>query len=206
VWMTPNPALEAAVASLDKELERASDRAVGVLAGSIVEAHLTSAIRAKVHDPEGKIWPQRAHPSGPFGPFAVKIDFAYLLGLISDEARADLIVLKDIRNRFAHDLEVAGFDDQSIAAKCQNLTLIDQHIADWEPGVLERIQVAYAAGQFAEMEALIGRLDRFIIPGSAEEMKTPRGRFIWAARLFSFKLGACGLGYDATNSVDGRAI
>lgn len=162
---------------------------MGVLAGSIVETHLTNLIRHSLHDPEGTVWKQRAHPSGPFGPFAVKIDLAFLVGLITEQARRDLVVLKDIRNRFAHDLAITGFDDDSISAKCRNLTLIDEHVGDWPPGVAEKIMEASKQGDAAAIAALVEDRSRIIVSGAAEDLKTPRGRYIWAARLFSLKLG-----------------
>lgn len=195
MWLITNSEVAAGIASLDKEIERASDRAVAVLAGSIVETYLTRLVRHHLHDPDGKVWAQRAHPSGPFGSFALKIDLAFMVGLISEEARKDLIVIKDVRNRFAHDLDVSGFDDQSIAAKCENLTLIDQHIGDWAPGVLEQVMAAQKAGDMDLLAKLVGRVDRIIVSGSAAEMRTPRGRFIWAARLFGFRFGLAAQGH-----------
>ena len=44
--------------------------------------------------------------------FSNKIDLAFLLGLLTKEAHRDLKTMKDIRNKFAHNLEVKDFQSQ----------------------------------------------------------------------------------------------
>jgi DNA-binding MltR family transcriptional regulator len=55
------------------------------------------------------------HSSAPLGSFAAKIRLAHLLGLISKDFYSDLEMMKEIRNRFAHDLSAVSFDQQSIS-------------------------------------------------------------------------------------------
>jgi hypothetical protein len=54
--------------------------------------------------------------------FGDKISFCSVFGLIPNEIKGDLNVLKDIRNRFAaHTFTPLTFDDPELAARCLNL-------------------------------------------------------------------------------------
>lgn len=55
--------------------------------------------------------------AAPLGPFAVRIKAAYAIGLLNSEQYADLSLLKDIRNRFAHDFEGVTLESNDIKAK-----------------------------------------------------------------------------------------
>jgi len=57
----------------------------------------------------------------PLGSFGVRIKIAFLLGLISSEARADLDSIREIRNQFAHVRTRVSFKTDKIAVKCKRL-------------------------------------------------------------------------------------
>ena len=54
--------------------------------------------------------------------FALRIDLAFSLGLISDDERGDLHVVRKVRNHFAHEKE-CSFEDQKVVALCANLRI-----------------------------------------------------------------------------------
>ena len=83
------------------QLDDDSDRAAGIVAGALVERRLEDAIKARLLK-DDHLLNKLFHPSGAMGAFSVKIDFAYLLGIISSAGRSDLIIMKGIRNDFAH--------------------------------------------------------------------------------------------------------
>jgi DNA-binding MltR family transcriptional regulator len=89
----------------------ASDRALGIIAASLVEIHLTKLIK-QAFIPEVKTGSKETvqelmfHSSGPLGAFSTKIRLAYMMGLISKEFFKDLEIMKEIRNRFAHHTEI----------------------------------------------------------------------------------------------------
>ena len=64
---------------------------------------------------------------GPLAGFSGKIEIAYALGLLNDKARSDLTIIKQIRDKFAH--EVLGvewsFTHPWVADKCKELELIN---------------------------------------------------------------------------------
>ncbi len=128
----------------------------------------------------------------------MKIDIAFMFHLISKAAHDDLVIMKDIRNRFAHDLEVADFNDQSIAAKCANLKLVELHVVDRTteplPQDMEAI-LRLANEQSAEMRKRGVRFQYGGI-GAVKELSEPRLRYIWSAKVFT---GAFGANWDDTS-------
>lgn len=60
--------------------------------------------------------------SAPLGSFSARTLIAYCLGLISEDEFKDIEIIRDIRNKFAHNLLEISFDNQSIQDKCKNLT------------------------------------------------------------------------------------
>jgi DNA-binding MltR family transcriptional regulator len=113
-------------------LDHDSDRAVAIITGSMVENRLERAIRSRLQRDKA-IENRLFNPSGPLGSFSAKIDAAYLLGIISAEAHRDLVMFKDIRNLFAHNLMIRDFRSQQIKDKANNLRLVDNLVADYNP-------------------------------------------------------------------------
>lgn len=52
--------------------------------------------------------------NGPLSTFSARLDMAFALYLIGEKTRHDLDIIRDIRNDFAHDLEV-GSPDKGLA-------------------------------------------------------------------------------------------
>lgn len=52
-----------------------------------------------------------------------KIKMAYALGIISDELRRQLEIMRDIRNAFAHSMHDIGFTHSTIKKECKGLDL-----------------------------------------------------------------------------------
>jgi hypothetical protein len=175
---------QAGINALEVELARASDRAAAILAGSLVEARLTDFLGSHVQD-DGKIWKERTYSSAPLGSFAVKFDLAFLFHLITKLAHSDLIVMKDIRNRFAHDLDVQNFQAQSIKDKCGNLQLADIYVKNDEALSMYRV------ANDGVPDAITGRNFTFHIGGSGarEELADPRKRYIWTTKIFNIAFG-----------------
>lgn len=98
-----------------------SDRACAVLATSALDAFLENLIKLSlVADFPETIFGQM----GPLSSFFSKIELAYSTGLIAAEERADLHILRDIRNAFAHDFDSElSFETPKIAAHLQRLNL-----------------------------------------------------------------------------------
>jgi len=59
--------------------------------------------------------------NGALQDFSVRIKLAYVLGLIGHGAYADLNILRDVRNAFAHSAHYLSFQNPDVAAMCQRL-------------------------------------------------------------------------------------
>jgi hypothetical protein len=60
-------------------------------------------------------------PLGPLGSFSARIELCYALGLSPKQVRRDLILIRKIRNDFAHQAKTLTFDDPGIADRCAEL-------------------------------------------------------------------------------------
>jgi hypothetical protein len=133
-------------------LESDSDRAAAIIAGSMIDVRLEAALRHRMRR-DAQVEATAFDARGPLGTFANKIDMAYLMGIISKEAREDIHVVRGIRNSFAHDLSVKDFQCASIRDRTSLLRLVethalsttadvpDQFIINTQPGAIPRIGV-----------------------------------------------------------------
>ena len=106
------------------ELRDQSDRAAAIVAATVLDLVLTSALKEflqshpKVADPFLAI-------TGPVGDFGAKIDLALLVGLVDGAVHRDLITVKDVRNYFAHKLNVSSFESDAIADLSKNIKIAE---------------------------------------------------------------------------------
>lgn len=155
-----------------ESIELASDRAAAIIAGSIVENRITAAILARSsHVP--KIEKRRFHASGAFGSFSVKIDLAYMMGIVTGPAYRDLVTLKDVRNSFAHRLDIKDFRSLAIRDKVKNLTLIDTHVGEFDNKADTRVIVFNYPAQ-----------PRIWVPRLMQRKNNSRHRYLITAQLF----------------------
>jgi DNA-binding MltR family transcriptional regulator len=152
------------------ELEIASDRTSAIVAAAFIETRLEYIIRARLAN-ETKVLDNLFRGSGPLGNFSTKADLALLVGVISSDAHKDLVVLKNVRNEFAHNLSSTSFEAQKISDLCQNFKLIETMINSigdetWRNNNSFMIQMQ----------------------GYPDCLRSPRGRFLTAARLFNLML------------------
>jgi DNA-binding MltR family transcriptional regulator len=170
-WVVTSPE---DMAVLDEVNRGASDRAIGIIAASLVEIHLTKLLKqafiseTKTGSKE-TVQDRMFQSSGPFGPFTTKIRMAYLMGLISEEFYKNLEIMREIRNRFAHHTEIGSFDTQEISSRCFNFTLVDKYISDEH------------AGRHGDPSALF----LYNKPGADDLLKRPKDRYVLSAQIFS---------------------
>jgi DNA-binding MltR family transcriptional regulator len=110
-----------------EKLEHDSDRAAGIIAASMIEARMEGFLQMLMQ--RDKIIEERLFkPSGPLGSFSAKIDLFFILNLISKKAHTDLVIIKNVRNDFAHRLKIRDFMSPSIRDKVKNLSLVETHV------------------------------------------------------------------------------
>jgi DNA-binding MltR family transcriptional regulator len=152
-----------------KSLAERDDRTIAIIAATIVEARLKMVLENAFHRNEN-IESQFFKSTGPLGMFSNKIDLALLLGLITQEAWRDLKTMKDIRNKFAHNLDVRDFTTQQIRNWCENFKLIEKHFREFEPETTEHVNLV------------------MYVDNLSERLAEPKWRYLLTAMLFSTAL------------------
>jgi hypothetical protein len=161
-----------------EQIEFDSDRAAGIVAGSIAENRLEYALRSRLREDVPTVADFLFQPSGPLGAFRNKIDLAYLMRVISDEAYKDLTNIKNIRNDFAHHLEWDSFDSPSVRDRCKNFILVDRHVGPVPP--LDHSAPPSLPG---------GPDPYFGLPDYEQKLADPRFRYTMTAQIISYLLG-----------------
>jgi hypothetical protein len=105
-----------------REILTERDRGAAVVAGGFLEAKLTEVLRVSLRD-DADTARQLLKPTGPLGSFGNKVLLGYMLRLYRKESRNDMILIGEIRNRFAHRPEPLTFGDAFVLERCQKLTL-----------------------------------------------------------------------------------
>ncbi len=166
-----------------EQIEFDSDRAAGIVAGSIAETRLEQAIQSRLRPADTpklqEIIQQHFRPSGAFGPFSTKIDLAYLMHLLSEDTYKDLTNVKNIRNDFAHKLDHDSFDVPSIRDRCKNFIIVGRHVGPIPASGLDSTVAAAAARPNPYMG----------LPDFEQKLADPRFRYTMTAQLISYALG-----------------
>lgn len=102
------------------ELNKETDRGCVLLGVSFLESELENLIKSYLIS-DNKIIPKVFNGQGGLSTFSSKIDFAFLLGLISKEAHNDFNTIRKVRNIFAHSYESINFDTDQIKDLSNNL-------------------------------------------------------------------------------------
>jgi hypothetical protein len=101
------------------------DRANGLLTAAMLENELEETILIFFDGRDDKFF--KDQENGSVLTFNMKIRLAYALGIIEDNAKHDLKVIKDIRNTFAHSSDSIVFETDAIKNACNSL-IIPNHL------------------------------------------------------------------------------
>jgi len=110
--------LDAFVSTLNRE----SDRGCALTASAMLDEALLESIESCLVDDE-EVASQLFRSSGPIGTFSARTDLAHVLGLLSPNVRRDLILIRKIRNQFAHSPIDTNFETQEVSNRCTQLKL-----------------------------------------------------------------------------------
>lgn len=103
------------------ELHRGSDRVCAIMGGAMVDDALMKVIAAALPDPSDET--ALFHDQGaPFGTTKAKIVAGRAMGLFDDATAADLDLIRDIRNQFAHALLSFDFLNAHVEQACAKLS------------------------------------------------------------------------------------
>jgi DNA-binding MltR family transcriptional regulator len=122
---TETKAIEVSCSSSDAEmnaflteLQGETDRAAAVLGPALLDDLLRQLLSANMASPN--VAQKLLAPNRPLGTFSARILAAEAFGLINALEAKDLNRLREIRNKFAHQLHGLCFADQSIRDSCTN--------------------------------------------------------------------------------------
>jgi DNA-binding MltR family transcriptional regulator len=102
------------------ELKTESDRGCAVIGGAMIDQSLSQLIASfLVDDPPAVNY--LLDPSGPLVSQPTRARLAYCLGILSTKQRDDIIAIGKIRNKFAHNLNGATFEQDEIKNECNKL-------------------------------------------------------------------------------------
>ncbi len=102
-------------------LSKESDRGAVLVTVSMLEDALTELLRARLV--QGKSTDKLLDGfNAPLGTFSAKIAAAHAIGVIPEEWRRELELLRNIRNKFAHNVTVT-LGDKQIMDRCNELSL-----------------------------------------------------------------------------------
>jgi hypothetical protein len=57
------------------------------------------------------------------------------MGMISEELFRNFNIMREIRNRFAHDTEISSFEISEIRDRCLNFRIVVKYVFDSEAGL-----------------------------------------------------------------------
>lgn len=121
------PEIAPFINELNRETASGSDRGIVLTCSAMLYELLARLLLAFFVDDPAATRIVRDN-NGALGTFSARIETAYALGLISQDLRTRLNIVRRIRNEFAHSF-AATFNDQSIADRTTKLTAdADEHI------------------------------------------------------------------------------
>jgi DNA-binding MltR family transcriptional regulator len=111
------------------EFLKGDDRSLAIVGSALVEDALEQVLQFHF-SADDRVVDELFQPERPLGSFSAKIDVCFVLGIIGQITYGNLLIIKNIRNRFAHKillldarhkLQGLTFETQQIAAWCSNL-------------------------------------------------------------------------------------
>jgi len=104
------------------EFDAETERAAAILAAAFLDEHLKTLIEGfLVEEPkevDGLLGVNR-----PVGGFSSRIHAAFCMGLLGRDEYHDLLIIRDVRNKFAHNLHGLTFSDGWVDSQCHALRL-----------------------------------------------------------------------------------
>ncbi|WP_281515897.1 hypothetical protein [Vibrio parahaemolyticus] len=100
-----------------RTLTKESDRAAALMAGAYLDELLKTLISEQLVD-DANIQKSVIGTGGAIDSFSSRINLAYLLGLIPNNIRYDLDLIRRIRNEFAHTAGPMDFEKDSVRSRC----------------------------------------------------------------------------------------
>jgi hypothetical protein len=110
------------------EVSRRTDTAYVIVSATILEDLLEQALLANMRALSNTAYRELFRGYGPLRDFRPKIDLAFALKIIDQEAKTEFHIIREIRNKFAHAVTIAHFEKAELEPVFQKLT-------GWKKGI-----------------------------------------------------------------------
>lgn len=109
--------------SVISEIEDQTDRGAAIIGATYLEERLRKAIESCfVSSLDADVVKTLFGRGGaPLSTLSAKIDMAYVLGLVGEQTRNDLHLIRKIRDRFAHAFDPLTFKNAAVQRRCDEL-------------------------------------------------------------------------------------
>lgn len=113
-----------------KELQKESDRGAALVGNDYLDHLMKKFLEARMNqgktgataqDRPKRISEKLLKYPGPLSTAASRVDLAHVLGWIGPKMYADLVIIRNIRNKFAHFHRALDFNDKKIGDLCSGL-------------------------------------------------------------------------------------
>lgn len=118
-----------------------------IVGASLVEIQLEQLLRYKLGRLTDEQWHELIDEAGPLGTFHRKIILGRTLKLYGDEVKANLEIVRNIRNAFAHAKRFITFDHELVVSELRKVK-----IPKTQKRIHKRIKEVFLTGQFAYIE------------------------------------------------------
>jgi hypothetical protein len=156
------------------ELNTLTDQFVGLLAATILEERLESAIKANLHDTANKtLFRTLFNYTGVVGSFGNKINIGFAIGLYREDTMHDMHNIRRIIDEVSHKNSPKDFNAANIKSLSSKLKIAEKYIVSDKESELE-----VSPESLALANAMIRN-------SSVADIKSPRNRFIRSVELIS---------------------
>lgn len=153
VNLVERPQTTSALAGAFARMSHRPDRDAALVYGAVLEQSLETALAScLVADKKAAARLYDSQSTGPLSTFHSKIILGRALGLYGEEMEADLLMLKEIRNTFAHSKAHIAFDSDGIKTACE---LLQCDMRQIDPEALEHHNLSRARASFTFTVALL---------------------------------------------------
>lgn len=120
------PTADEARAVVDEFTKGSSPIVTAILGQAVVEHDLDRVLRTQFKRKDDLTWAMLTSDIGPLATFSQKIAAGYAFKLYKDDIRKNLIIVKNIRNAFAHSKHLITFDNELVTKELRSVVLPDQ--------------------------------------------------------------------------------
>jgi DNA-binding MltR family transcriptional regulator len=109
------------LAEATRKADALSQSATVLVACAVLDAELERALEVIMRPLNSKMRSRLFEGYGPLSSLSSKIDLAYVLNITTDSVHTNLVIIRRIRNKFAHTTEVLTFESDGIKELYQTL-------------------------------------------------------------------------------------